>query len=175
MELALARTGRKRKHKGVMPPEKRRRATAVDHGTPELMIKRAAVVGMANAARQEAGDALGVLMLSGHLSETQRAAGARYADLRRSIIGDPHCSIWAYDPDNIQEAESLLENTAGQAMWTRCLRAIKPLGSIAKSELDNIAVFNRLPSWFTRTHVRSGDARKQYLLKRALTILDEVT
>ena len=77
------RAGRPRKD-GPRKPSGRLRQ-AVDHGTPEVLARRAESVGREDAARQEAEHAIGRLYLRGVINEGQHAAGLKFARLAHRL------------------------------------------------------------------------------------------
>ena len=151
-----------------MPERGKKRSP--DRGTQEFQARRIAAVGVELATHQAAGDVLGILMLKGHITEAQRAAGARYALLRGRVCGSPHGSTGSYG-ERTGASKDDGPSKKDQRAWERCLKVIEPLGQVAKTQLDDVAVFNRLPDWVNQT----GGILECALLRVVLRKLEEVT
>ncbi len=168
----MARPGRKAKSKGIMPERGKKRSP--DRGTQEFQARRIAAVGVELATHQAAGDVLGILMLKGHITEAQRAAGARYALLRGRVCGSPHGSTGSYG-ERTEASTNDGPSKKDQRAWERCLAAVYTLGSIAKMRLDDVAVYNYRPTWSYGSPMRFDQLAERSLLVAALRKLEDVT
>ncbi len=149
------------------PPVKRRRKRVTrDTGTRELHAQRAAVVGERYADHEWSGDILGCLALRCHeFNERMRETGFKYADLRKSVIGSAVPGIANYGEWAPPGPDDGGPSHGQELKWLDCLDALKPLGALAKAELDAAAVEQRMPAWFFR---RKALTDKDKLARAAL-------
>ena len=171
----MARRGRPRRTNAKRDRRGRAiREPSVDHGTPELLEKRRALVGTKFVKDQRSGDPLGVLCLNGHITDDQRQAGIEYARLCWAMFGRPFPASSSY-------GESIPRSDTGygprapkivQDNWKRADTILRNAGSGAKREVRNVAVEWRMPAWFKRGEtsgvVRPSDAPVKQKLIRGL-------
>ena len=152
----MARAGRKRKLDAVRRRSTRIERRPADAGTPEFYARRALVVG-ANVARDpRSGDPLGILRLSGHITQAQMDAGWVYTVMRRRAFGKPTPYIHIYE----RYASGLTRKNAGGAnlcpdvdvrardIFARGDNVLRNAGRLAWSETRRVSVEHRLPAWF---------------------------
>ena len=178
----MARPGRKRS----VDARRRRRTRAgrrpADHGTPELLARRALLVGADGAHDPRAADPLGVLQMAGHISQDQMDAGWVYAVMRWRAFGKPTPYTSIYE----RYATGLTGYSAGQAslypetdtrardVFERGDNALRNAGRLAWSETRRATVEHCLPGWYWRA--KSGplgraDAVERAALLRGLDVL----
>ena len=170
LQYDTARPGRKRK-----PIEKRAPRMGRDLGTPELAAKRAALAGKGDPTL--AASALGVMEARGFLSGEQHRAGVRYANMRRLHMGSDGVAacVLAMEPHGRPlEAEDEERDVKDWARFKAAHEALRRAGALVKSEVDGVAVHDRLPGWWWRLREgkpRPGDERRQAALRDGLDSL----
>ncbi|MBO6782588.1 MAG: hypothetical protein JJ899_04840 [Alphaproteobacteria bacterium] len=181
----MARPGRKRS----VDARRRRRTRAgrrtADAGTPELIAKRALLVGADGARDPRAADPLGILQMAGHISRDQMDAGWIYAVMRWRAFGKPTPYTSVYE----RYATGLTGFRAGEAslypdtdlrardIFARGDNALRNAGRLAWSETRRATVEHTVPAWYWR--LKSGppgraDALERAALLRGLDALAEV-
>ena len=175
----MARAGRKRKLDAVRRRSTRIERRPADAGTPEFCARRALVVG-ANGAR----DPLGILRLSGHITQAQMDAGWVYTVMRWRAFGKPTPYTHIYE----RYASGLTGKNAGGAnlypdvdvrardIFARGDNVLRNAGRLAWSETRRASVEHRLPAWFWRAKtgpLGQADAIERAALLRGLDALAE--
>ena len=171
----MGRRGRRRDPNALRHQTSRAGRTRIDHGTDELMRKRADLVGSQNQNDQMAGDPLGILQLNGLLNEDQVHAAWRFAILRWRLYGKPFPSAArVYDPYRPRKASDSEGDPAAEDRYARCCDVLKNCGRLAWQEVRNTAMEQRLPAWFLRLkmgQMRGGDERRKQALQMGLDAL----
>lgn len=128
-----------RVHKGGRPRSNR---PAIDHGTEELRIKRASLVG--SAAPELASYPLGIMLARGIIGQDQHNAGLQYASLYGRAIGRYRdCGIGPQGSE--PPADEALEAT--EALFRQVRAALIAKGRRTADAVDNACVYQRLPRW----------------------------
>lgn len=117
-----------------------------DKGTPQVQEKRRMMAG-AKGNPEKAWTWLGAMKEHGFITQAQHDAAARYAELRAWYIGRPDVLI----PSNAGQGGGNSDGTdpreiAQARAYDAARRALANAGSRAKTQVDNLAVFNRPPS-----------------------------
>ena len=180
----MARAGRKRKLDAVRRKTTRRERRPADAGTPEFYARRALVVGADGVRDPRSGDPLGILRLSGHISQAQMDAGWVYAVMRWRAFGKPTPYTHIYE----RYASGLTGMNAGGAnlypdadarardIFARGDNVLRNAGRLAWSETRRVSVEHRLPAWFWRAKtgpLGKADAIERAALLRGLDALAE--
>ncbi len=172
----MARPGRKRSAGARRRQRTRAGRRPADRGTPELIAKRALLVGADGARDPRAADPLGVLQMTGHISRDQMDAGWIYAVMRWRAFGKPtpYTSVYeryasgltGYRPGDA----SLYPETDVRArdVFARGDNALRNAGRLAWSETRRATVEHRLPAWYWR--LKSGSLGRADALERAALI-----
>jgi len=180
----MARPGRKRSVDARRRQRTRAGRQPADRGTPELMAKRALLVGADGARDPRAADPLGILQMAGHISRDQMDAGWIYAVMRWRAFGKPTPYTSIYE----RYAVGLTGCRAGDAslypetdmrardVFARGDNALRNAGRLSWSETRQVSVEHRLPGWYWR--LKSGplgwaDALERAALLRGLDALAE--
>lgn len=134
-----------------------------DRGTPEQQLRRLKLIGDADPAL--ASYPLGVLMAKRLITQDEHNIGLDYARHYRIVIGKDR------GPTGVAEVpdEVLIEM---QARFDQMSRALKQAGRRSKDAVDNVAVFERFPSWLFRRTVRKSDAANLEAIRIGLRALD---
>ena len=143
-----------------MAPVRRRRRKATrrtepDRGTPEAQARRYALIGTADPALAEY--PLGVLLARGVITGEQHDAGCHYAYLAGRVLG--RTKPYRADQGGSGAALNEVAIDAIERRWHQAVRTLLDAGRRAKDEVDNVALFERLPSWVGAESPRLGDAR----------------
>lgn len=181
----MAKPGRKRKWNAQRRATTRAGRKAPDHGTPELLQKRAEIVGRKDAAHPHAGDPLGVLHLAGHIDEPQMNAGWTYAVLRWRLFGKPMAETRLYErylsgvlgpAPSVQGVPDDVEPCL-RAAFNRGELALRDAGRLSWLAARSVAVEQRLPDWFWRVRhaaPQQDDPIEKLALQRGLAALADV-
>lgn len=169
----MARAGRKRKLDAVRRKTTRRERRPAHAGTPEFYARRALLVGAAGARDPRSGDPLGILRLSGHITQAQMDAGWVYAVMRWRAFGKPTPYTHIYQ----RYASGLTGMNAGGAdlypdadarardILARGDNVLRNAGWLAWSETRRVSVEHRLPGWYWRS--KTGPLSKADAIERA--------
>jgi hypothetical protein len=120
---------------------------------------------------------LGILRVNNAISEIQHRAACHYAWLFRLKHG--RTSVAAADYDGFAQrrlagSEAPLNESwlaARERELERCRRAVGQLPAEARSILDAVVVFDRVPRWMAPLPPRASDVREAGLLVLALDAL----
>lgn len=180
----MARAGRKRKLDAVRRKATRTERRPADTGTPEFYARRALVVGADGARDPLSGDPLGILRLSGHISQAQINAGWVYTVMRWRAFGKPTPYTHIYE----RYATGLTGMNAGDAnlypdadarardIFARGDNVLRDAWRLAWSETHRVSVEHRLPAWFWRAKagpLGKADVIESAALLRGLDALAE--
>lgn len=180
----MARAGRKRKLDALRRKSTRTERRPADAGTPEFYARRALIVGADGARDPRSGDPLGVLRLSGHITQAQMDAGWVYTVMRWRAFGKPTPYTHIYQ----RYASGLTGMNAGGAnlypdadarardIFARGDNVLRNAGRLAWSETRRASVEHRLPAWFWRSKagpLGKADAIERAALLRGLDALAE--
>jgi hypothetical protein len=180
----VARAERKRKPDAVRRRTTRVERRRIDAGTPEFQARRALLVGADGARDPRAGDPLGILRLSGHITQAQMDAGWIYAVMRWRAFGKPTPYTHVY----ASYTSGLTGMTGGDAtlypdtdrrardIFARGDNALRNAGRLAWSETRRASVEHRLAAWFWRAKtgpLGKADAIERAALLRGLDALAE--
>jgi len=180
----VARAERKRKPDAVRRRTTRVERRRIDAGTPEFQARRALLVGADGARDPRAGDPLGILRLSGHITQAQMDAGWIYAVMRWRAFGKPtpYTHIYARYTSGLTGMTggdaTLYPDTDRRArdIFARGDNALRNAGRLAWSETRRASVEHRLPAWFWRAKtgpLGKADAIERAALLRGLDALAE--
>jgi len=169
----VARAGRKRKLDAVRRKSTRIARRPADAGTPELYARRALIVGADGARDPRSGDPLGILRLSGHISQIQMDAGWIYTVMRWRAFGKPTPYTHIYEryatglTGHGGGGASLYPDTDMRArdIFARGDNVLRNAGRLAWSETRRVSVEHRLPAWFWRA--KTGPLGKADAIERA--------
>lgn len=180
----MRRRGRNRK-RGLRESNGRIRRNhgQLDLGTPESARRKAEIVGNADPALSAT--ALGILCAHKQIEQGQFDAGILFAIVRsRAGFPRPFAKISQYEEwihsQLTGDALSPLDIEDEQAARDRYElvdAALRGAGPLARTETFNVAVENRLPSWFERRRsqiVRPSDDRYRLALLSGLAALSEI-
>lgn len=180
----MARPGRKRSADARRRQRTRAGRRPVDHGTPELMARRALLVGADGARDPRAADPLGILQMAGHISRDQMDAGWVYAVMRWRAFGKPTPYTSIYERYAVGLAgyragdASLYPDTDMRArdVFARGDNALRNAGRLSWSETRQVTVEHHLPAWYWRLKngpLGRADAVERAALLRGLDALAE--
>jgi hypothetical protein len=180
----MGRPGRKRS------PGARRRETTragrrpADSGTAEWQAKRRLLVGADGARDPRAGDPLGVLQMTGHITQDQMDGGWIYAIMRWRAFGKPtpythiyerHASgLTGYQSANAGLYPDMDERA--RDIFARGDNALRNAGQLSWSQTRRIASEHELPGWYWRAMtgpLGRVDAIERAALQRGLDALAE--
>ncbi len=158
-------TNAARRRPKTTPPEP-------DRGTPELRAKRQALVGGGDPALSA--HPLGVLLARREIDDDLYAAGVRYAFLFGKLFGRTKivahyadALIGTRDHTELSDADAARFELALRDCWL----AMAPLGPKAKRLLDDIAIYERFPSWLLTDRKNAANGVDRGLLQAALGVL----
>lgn len=173
----MARRGRKRKAGQREPNGQPQRRLGPDRGTEQLQTHRRALVG--NSGDQRVEHPLGVLSANNYIDAGEYDALMAYQRLRWAAYGRPFARTSLAESNGRAGGELRLPADATLADIVSALRelpeerrrracdtaslALKSVGRLGFEEVRQVAVFDRLPSWFRTTggnRPRPADARR---------------
>ena len=146
-------------------------ARGVDRGTEELQAMRQHLANGGDPALTSY--PLGILEANGIITTDQRKAACHYAWLHAVVIGRPNCASMA-----LERRTRSQESEVWDDKWLRDREgefdAVRRLLSPARMRmvLENVAVYERLPGFFKRRHLRPSDIREAELLTQACNLLE---
>lgn len=180
----MGRPGRKRSLDARRRRTTRAGRNPVDHGTSEWQEKRRLIVGADGARDPRAGDPLGVLEMTGHITADQRDGGWIYAIMRWRAFGKPtpYTHIYERYASGLTGYQvggaSLYPDTDERArdIFARGDNALRNAGRLAWSETRRAAVGHELPGWYWRAMtgpLGPADSVERAALQRGLDALSE--
>lgn len=166
----MSRAGRKRKTGSRQPNGQPARDGSRDRGTPEFQAHRAMLVGPDHIHDGRAGDKLGVLELAGLITASEREAATTWAHAMWAVYGKPRASGGSMEPRIPGHGEGPGAHVEAIAKAGRDV--LKGVGHHAYHFARMVAVEDRLPGWYRRDHVRTGDIRQVSEFLEGLRALD---
>ncbi len=154
----MARPGRKRSAEARRRQSSRAGRRPYGGGTAEWQAKRKLIVGADGARDPRAGDPLGVLQMTGHITREQMDGGWVYAVMGWRAFGKPTpythiyeryaSGLTGYSPGGA----SLYPETDERArdILARGDNALRNAGRLSWSETRRVAVEHQLPAWYWR-------------------------
>ena len=129
----------------------KRRRRGPDRGTPEQQLRRAVLAGGGDPRFTEY--PLGLLLVRRQITDEQHNAGLHYAGLYRACIGGGLRQ--PVGPREMSDEADL----AVQSRFTEAAGVLRDCGTAIKSLIDDLAVFESFPWWFSGAMVGAEDCR----------------